>query len=62
MQAKNTKHSIIRDVARMLENTNVKKWIMINFSTRYKDLEPLLLEAQRFFPNTEIGVELKKYE
>ena len=61
-QAKKTKHSVTADVARMLENTNVKKWILFNFSTRYKDLEPLVNEARMYFPNSEIGVELKTYD
>ncbi len=61
IQAKKTLHSIVSEIAKMLEKTNVKKWILMNFSTRYKDLQPLINEAQMYFPNAELGKELKEY-
>lgn len=61
IQAKKTLHSNVLDIAKMLEKTNVKKWVLMNFSTRYKDLQPLINEAQMHFPNAELGEELKEY-
>jgi len=59
--AKKTMHSCIGETARMLAKTNVEKWILINFSTRYRELDLLENEANRFFQRTEIGKELKEY-
>jgi len=61
IQAKKTLHSIVSEIAKMFEKAKVKKWILINFSTRYKDLQPLINEAQMHFPNAEIGEELQEY-
>ncbi len=61
-QSRKTKHSTATDVARMIEKSKSKKWILMNFSARYKELEPLLNEAQKYFPDSELGVELKEYK
>jgi ribonuclease Z len=60
-QAKKKTHSVVSEVAKNLERVRAKKWILVNFSTRYTNLESLLIEAQQYFPNSELGIELKEY-
>jgi len=52
-RAKETFHSTAEDAARVAHAANAKKLIIGHFSSRYKDIEPLLEEARRIFPNTE---------
>lgn len=61
-QSRKTKHSVAAEVAKTLDSAKVKRWILANFSARYKNLESTLNEARQYFPNSEIGEELKEYE
>lgn len=61
-RAHETKHSITSEAAAIAYKAHVRKLIIGHFSARYKDLQPLLKEAQSIFPNTilaEDGMEIK---
>ena len=60
-QAVKRKHSTAFEAANIAKRANVKKLILGHFSSRYKDLNPFLLEAQRVFTNTFIGEEGMKF-
>ena len=50
--AKETYHSTAAQAATIAKLANVKKLIIGHFSSRYKDITPLLEEARSIFPNT----------
>lgn len=52
-----TKHSTTADAAKTALQCNVKKLIIGHFSARYRELEPLLIEARAYFTNTELAIE-----
>ena len=52
-----TYHSTARQAAEVAKAANAKKLILGHFSTRFKDLSPLLDEAKKVFENTELAVE-----
>ena len=52
-RAKETCHSTAEDAARVALDANVGKLVIGHFSSRYKDITPLLEEARSIFPNTE---------
>lgn len=56
-----TCHSTTIDAATVAKKAEVGKLIIGHYSARYKELEPLLTEAQSVFPNTELGEEGKSY-
>jgi ribonuclease Z len=56
-RAEATYHSTARQAALLAEKASVKKLLIGHFSSRYRDLEPLLREAQSVFPNTELAIE-----
>ena len=60
-RATNTYHTTAAQAAQLAKNANVGKLLLGHFSTRYKDLSPMLKEAQHIFPNTELAVEGKKF-
>lgn len=45
-------HSTGRDAAEMAKLSNSKKLVLIHFSPRYEDIEPIIREAKEIFPNT----------
>ena len=45
-------HSTAKQAARIAKKANARKLVLGHFSARYKDLEPLLLEAKEVFPET----------
>jgi len=53
--AKETMHSTASEAARLASKASVKKLVIGHFSSRYKDLTPLLAEAQKVFNNTFIA-------
>ena len=53
--AKESMHSTASDAARLASKACVKKLVIGHFSARYKDLTPLLKEAQKVFSNTFIA-------
>ncbi|MEL6562611.1 MAG: hypothetical protein AAFQ94_30865, partial [Bacteroidota bacterium] len=52
-----THHSTAKQAALVAEAANAKKLILGHFSTRFKDLTPLLDEAKTVFDNTELAIE-----
>lgn len=56
-RAKITFHSTAHEAATIATKAGVKKLLIGHFSARYKDLQPLLDEAQMVFKNTELAIE-----
>jgi ribonuclease Z len=61
-RAVETKHSTALEAAQVAKKVNVKKLLIGHFSARYLDLQPLLLEAQEEFPDTELAIEGLTFE
>ena len=58
-QANYTMHSTARQAATLALKAAVKRLLIGHFSVRYRDLDPLLLEAQAVFANTQLAIEGK---
>lgn len=58
-QAAYTMHSTAKQAATLALKAEVKRLLIGHFSVRYRDLNPLLLEAQAIFPNTQLALEGK---
>jgi len=58
-QAAYTMHSTARQAATLALKAEVKRLLIGHFSVRYRDLEPLLTEAQAVFANTQLALEGK---
>ncbi len=56
-QAELTMHSTALQAAQIARAASVKQLVIGHFSSRYKDLAPLLAEAQSVFPNTILAIE-----
>ncbi|MGB3467156.1 MAG: ribonuclease Z [Cyclobacteriaceae bacterium] len=56
-RAELTYHSTARQAAQVAKDANAGKLILGHFSTRFKDLTPLLEEAKTVFENTELAIE-----
>jgi len=56
-----TYHSTAREAADFAKISEVKKLIIGHFSSRYKDLEPLLSEAREVFPETYLAIEGERF-
>jgi ribonuclease Z len=56
-----TFHSTSEQAATIALKANVGQLIIGHFSSRYRDLEPLLEEAKNIFPNTVLGEEGRSY-
>lgn len=54
-----TFHSTAAQAATLAQKAQVKRLLIGHFSARYKDLNPLLVEAQSIFPNTLLATEGK---
>lgn len=61
-KAHETKHSTTREAATLAKQAGVEKLLIGHFSARYQNLEPLLLEAQEVFTNTELAIEGVTFE
>lgn len=57
-----TGHSTARQAAEIAKLAEVKKLVIGHFSSRYKNLNPLLEEAKAVFTNTELAKEGKIFE
>jgi len=57
--ANKTLHSTSKDAAKVAQEAKVTKMIIGHFSNRYRDLQPLLIEAREVFINSELAVEGK---
>jgi ribonuclease Z len=55
-------HSTAYQAASIAKKANVKTLVLGHFSSRYKDLAPLLQEAKAVFPNTVLGLEGERFE
>ncbi|MBP3943158.1 ribonuclease Z [Sphingobacteriaceae bacterium WQ 2009] len=56
-RAKETYHTTAQEAAEIAVETSAKKLLLGHYSARYKDLQPLLEEAQAIFPATELSQE-----
>ncbi len=56
-RAKETFHSTAIQAATMAVKSNSKRLMIGHYSARYKDLQPLLDEAQSVFANTLLAIE-----
>ena len=59
--AAKTLHSTAQQAAQFAAKINARKLIIGHFSTRYKEVEPLLEEARCFFPETETAIDGRKF-
>ncbi|MDB4505826.1 ribonuclease Z [Saprospiraceae bacterium] len=57
-----TKHSTSLQAATIAQKAKVGKLILGHYSSRYVELDKLLDEAKSVFPNTELGLEGKRFE
>lgn len=57
-----TKHSTAYEAAMVAKAIGCDKLLIGHFSARYLDLQPLLIEAQEVFPNTELAIEGLTFE
>jgi len=60
-RAQNTYHTTARQAAELARDANIGKLLLGHFSTRYRDLNPLLVEARQYFENTELAIEGEKF-
>ncbi len=60
-RAKATWHSTSIEAATLAQKSRVERLIIGHFSSRYKDLGPMLEEARSIFPNTELAIEGMKF-
>lgn len=56
-RAHETFHSTAKEAAQIAQLADVKKLVIGHYSSRYKDLQPLLAEAKEIFENTELAFE-----
>lgn len=61
-RAKNTYHSTARQAATLAKDAGVRRLLIGHFSTRYRNLEPVLAEALEVFKKTEIAAEGHTFE
>jgi ribonuclease Z len=61
-KAHETKHSTATEAATLAKRCNAGRLLVGHFSARYRELEPLLLEAQAIFANTDLAIEGKSFE
>jgi ribonuclease Z len=61
-KAHETKHSTTLEAATIAKLAEVDQLVIGHFSARYRDLEPLLLEAKTIFPNTSLAEEGISFE
>ncbi len=57
VRAQETCHSTSHEAAQMAKIAQVKHLLLGHYSARYKNLTPLLEEAQAVFPHTELAIE-----
>ncbi len=57
-----TFHSTCIQAAQVAKEAEVDKLIIGHFSARYRDLQPLLVEAKTVFNSTELALEGRKFK
>ena len=60
-RAELTYHSTAQQAAELANKAKVGKLILGHFSTRYKDLDPVLEEARKIFADSYLGTEGKDF-
>ncbi len=55
-------HSTTHDAAKAASEARAKRLLIGHFSTRYKDLTPLLEEARTIFPASDLAIEGERFE
>jgi ribonuclease Z len=60
-RAMDTMHTTARQAGIIARNAGVKKLIIGHFSSRYEDLNELVLECKKEFENTELAIEGKTF-
>ncbi|WP_026952369.1 ribonuclease Z [Algoriphagus mannitolivorans] len=60
-RAKDTFHSTAAQAAEIAKISNAKKLLLGHFSSRYRDLDEMLIEAQTVFSNVELSIEGDTY-
>lgn len=60
-RAVETFHSTARQAAQIADKASVNELIIGHFSSRYYDLEPLIKEAKKYFPETRIAEQGKTF-
>jgi ribonuclease Z len=60
-KALSTHHTTAKEAGEFAKIAGVKKLLIGHYSSRYKDVQPLLAEAQAVFPNTELAEEGKTF-
>jgi len=58
-RAKETFHTTALEAGEIAKEVHASKLLLGHYSARYKDLQPLLLEAQSIFPDTMLSQEGK---
>jgi ribonuclease Z len=61
-KARETKHSTAAEAADIALRSGVQKLLIGHFSARYRELEPMLMEAREVFANTELAIEGSTFE
>jgi len=56
-RAAETFHSTAQEAAQIATQSGVRRLMIGHYSTRYRDLQPLLEEAQAVFPETQLALE-----
>ncbi len=56
-RAYNTYHTTAAEAAQLARDSNIDMLLIGHFSTRYKDLQPVLAEARSIFKNTNLATE-----
>ena len=60
-RAKETYHSTAEQAATIAQKADANQLIIGHYSARYKELEPLLIEAKKIFHNTLLAIEGETY-
>ena len=61
-KAKTTCHSTTKEAAEFALKSGAKRLLVGHFSSRYKDLEPLLEEVKQIFPDSFLAVDGARFE
>jgi ribonuclease Z len=61
-KARDTKHSTAAEAATIAKTGRVQKLLIGHFSARYKDLNIVLTEATKIFPDTALAIEGETFE